>query len=189
VIDNLGDVAFASSLTGTNGGFFGSGGVFLFKNGVVTRIVGANDPSPDGGIFLFADAPSINSSGDVAFFAETSNFNFGAFVYSNGTITQVAVAGDFVNNEGLGFVDLPILNDNGHVAFTANLFDGSNAIFIAAPEADANPSLSDWINSTPGAPQDPKQMKEIRNRNNFLQSRGSHHSSSQNLEPIGSSSH
>ena len=189
VIDNLGDVAFASSLTGTNGGFFGSGGVFLFKNGVVTRIVGPNDPSPDGGIFLFADAPSINSSGDVAFFAETSNFNFGAFVYSNGTITQVAVAGDFVNNEGLGFVDLPILNDNGHVAFTANLFDGSNAIFIAAPEADADPSLADWMNSTPGAPQDPKQMKEIRNRNNFLQSRGSHHSSNQNLEPMGSLSH
>jgi hypothetical protein len=101
VIDNLGDVAFASSLTGTNGGFFGSGGVFLFKNGVVNRIVGPNDPSPDGGIFLFADAPSINSNGDVAFFAETSNFNFGAFVYSNGTFTQVAVAGDFVNNEVL----------------------------------------------------------------------------------------
>src|ERR1044071_479137 len=189
VIDNSGDVAFASSLSGTNGGFFGSGGVFLFKNGVVTRIVGPNDPSPDGGIFLFADAPSINSNGDVAFFAETSNFNFGAFVYSNGTVTQVAVTGDFVNNEGLGFVDLPILNDNGHVAFTANLFDGSNAIFVAAPENDADPSLADWKTSTPGAPQDPKHMKEIRNRNNFLQSRGSRHSSSQNLEPMGSSSH
>jgi hypothetical protein len=189
VIDNSGDVAFASSLTGTNGGFFGSGGVFLFKNGVVTRIVGPNDPSPDGGIFLFADAPSINSNGDVAFFAETSNFNFGAFVYSNGTISQVAVAGDFVNNEGLGFVDLPILNDNGHVAFTANLFDGSNAIFIAAPEDDEDPSLADWTKSTPGAPQDPKHMKEIRNRNKFLQSRGSRHGSSPNLEPMSSSSH
>lgn len=189
VIDNSGDVAFASSLTGTNGGFFGSGGVFLFKNEVVTRIVGPNDPSPDGGIFLFADAPSINSNGDVAFFAETSNFNFGAFVYSNGTITQVAVAGDFVNNEGLGFVDLPILNDNGHVAFTANLFDGSNAIFVAAPEDDADPSLADWTESTPGAPQDPKHMKEIRDRNNFLQSRGSRHGSGQNLKPMSSSNH
>jgi hypothetical protein len=189
VIDNSGDVAFASSLTGTNGGFFGSGGVFLFKNGVVTRIVGPNDPSPDGGIFLFADAPSINSNGDVAFFAETSNSNFGAFVYSNGTISQVAVAGDFVNNEGLGFVDLPILNDNGHVAFTANLFDGSNAIFVAAPENDADPSLADWTKSTPGAPQDPKHMKEIRNRNNFLQSGGSRRGSSPNLRVMSSSSH
>ncbi len=189
VIDNSGDVAFASSLTGTDGGFFGSGGVFLFKNGVVSRIVGPDDPSPDGGIFLFADAPSINSQGDVAFFAETSNFNFGAFVYSNGTITQVAVAGDFVNNEGLGFVDLPILNDNGHLAFTANLFDGSNAIFVAAPADDADPSLADWTESTSGTPQDPKHMKEIRDRNNFLLSRGSRHGSGQNLQPVSPSNH
>jgi hypothetical protein len=189
VMDNNGDVAFASLLTGTNGGFFGSGGVFLFKNGVVTRIVGPNDPSPDGGIFLFADAPSINSNGDVAFFAETSNFNFGAFVYSNGIFTQVAVAGDFVNNEGLGFVDLPVLNDNGHVAFTANLFDGTNAIFVAAPEDDSDPSLTSWVESTPGVPQDPKHMKEIRDRNNLLQSRGSRHGSGQNLQPMGPSNH
>jgi hypothetical protein len=189
VIDNRGDVAFASLLTGTNGGFFGSGGVFLFKNGVVSRIVGPNDPSPDGGIFLFADAPSINSQGDVAFFAETSNFNFGAFVYSNGTITQVAVAGDFVNNEGLGFVDLPILNDNGHVAFTANLFDGSNAIFVAAPADDDDPSLAEWAESTRGTPQDPKHMKEIRDRNNFQLTRGSRHGSPQNQKPAGPSNH
>lgn len=189
VIDNSGDVAFASFLTGTDGGFFGSGGVFLFKNGVVTRIVGPDDPSPDGGIFLFADAPSINSNGDVAFFAETSNFNFGAFVYSQGNITQVAVAGDFVNNEGLGFVDLPILNDNGHVAFTASLFDGSNAIFVAAPEDDADPSLAAWTVSTPGVPQDPKHMKAIRDRNNLFQSRGSRRGSSQNMNLVGPSNH
>lgn len=187
VINNSGDVAFASALTGTDGGFFGSGGIFLFKNGVGTRIVGPDDPSPDGGIFLFADAPSINSNGDVAFFAETSNFNFGAFVYSQGNITQVAVAGDFVNNEGLGFVDLPILNDNGHVAFTANLFDGSNAIFVAAPEDDTDPSLAGWTVSTPGAPQDPKHMKAIRDRNNLLQSRGPRRGSSQNLNLVGPS--
>jgi hypothetical protein len=189
VMDNSGDVAFASLLTGTDGGFFGSGGVFLFKNGVVKRIVGPDDPSPDGGIFLFADAPSINSNGDVAFFAETSNFNFGAFVYSNGTITQVAVAGDFVNNEGLGFVDLPILNDNGHLAFTANLFDGSNAIFVAAPEDNTDPSLASWTALTPGVPQDPAHMKEIRDRNNLLLSRGSRHGFSQNLKLMGPSNH
>lgn len=189
VIDNHGDVAFASSLTGTNGGFFGSGGVFLFKNGVVTRVVGPNDPSPDGGIFLFADAPTINSNGDVAFFAETSNFNFGAFVFSNGTIIQVAVAGDFVNNEGLGFVDLPILNDNGHLAFTANLFDGSNAIFVAAPEDDADPALADWTKSSPGTPQDPKHIKAIMNRNIDLLSRGSRQGRGQSLKPMGSSNH
>jgi hypothetical protein len=190
VIDNRGDVAFASFIISTDGELFSSG-VFLFKNGAVTRIVGPGDPSPDGGIFFLADAPSINSNGDVAFFGETSNFNFGAFVYSNGSITQVAVAGDFVNGEGLGFVDLPIINSNGHVAFTATLFGGTNAIFVAAPAGDNNPALSDWVESTPGVPQDPNRMKAARARNNYLLSRGLRHASGQGqaIKQINPASH
>ena len=176
VIDDRGDVAFASLLTGTTGGFFGSGGVFLYKNGVVSRIVGPNDPSPDGGVFLFADSPSINSSGEVAFFAETSAFNFGAFVYSGGKVTQVAVAGDFVNNVGLGFVDLPVINDNDHVAFTATLFNGQNVIFAAAPVSDPNPALSDWALPTRGTSPAVQRMKETRAKNDQLQKRGKPHS-------------
>lgn len=176
VIDDRGDVAFASSLTGTTGGFFGSGGIFLYQNGILSRIVGPNDPSPDGGAFLFADSPSINSSGEVAFFAETSAFNFGAFVYAGGKITQVAVAGDFVNNIGLSFVDLPVINDNGHVAFTATLFNGQNAIFVAAPTSDTNPALSDWVISAHGMPPASQRMKEDRARNDQLQKRGQPHS-------------
>ena len=177
VIDDRGDVAFASALTGTAGGFFGSGGVFLYKNGAVSRIVGPNDPSPDGGVFLFADSPSINSSGDVAFFAETSAFGFGAFVYSSGKITQVAVAGDIVNNIGFGFVDQPVINNNRHVAFTATLFTGQNAVFAAAPQGDNNPALSDWVISTHGMPPAPARMKETRTKNDLLQSkRGKPHS-------------
>jgi hypothetical protein len=171
VIDDRGDVAFASSLTGTPGGFFGSGGVFLYKNGAVSRIVGPNDPSPDGGVFLYADSPSINSSGDVAFFAETSAFNFGAFVYSRGTITQVAVAGDFVNNIGFGFVDLPVINNNRHVAFTATLFNGQNAVFVAAPPYDASLASGDWITPTHRTPPPPQHMKQARANNDLLRSK------------------
>jgi len=177
VIDDRGDVAFASFLTGTPGGFFGSGGIFLYKNGAVSRIVGPNDPSPDGGVFLFADSPSINSSGDVAFFAETSAFGFGAFVYSSGKITQVAVAGDFVNNVGFGFVDLPVIDNNRHVAFTASLFTGQNAVFVAAPPYDNSTATSDWVIPTHGTPPAPKRMKETRAKNDELQSkRGKRHS-------------
>jgi hypothetical protein len=177
VIDDRGDVAFASALTGTAGGFFGSGGVFLYKNGAVSRIVGPNDPSPDGGVFLFADSPSINSSGDVAFFAETSAFNFGAFVYSSGRITQVAVAGDLVNSVGFGFVDLPVINNNRHVAFTATLFTGQNAVFVSAPPYDDTATASDWIVSTHGMPPALQRMKDARAKNDLLQSkRGRPHS-------------
>jgi hypothetical protein len=177
VIDDRGDVAFASALTGTAGGSFGSGGVFLYKNGAVSRIVGPNDPSPDGGVFLFADSPSINSSGDVAFFAETSAFGFGAFVCSNGKITQVAVAGDVVHNVGFGFVDQPVINNSRHVAFTATLDTGENAVFVAAPKDDDDPALSDGFISTQGMLPAPERMKETRTKNDLLQSkRGQPHS-------------
>lgn len=189
VIDNRGDVAFASFLSGTPGGFFGSGGIFIYKDGVVSRIVGPNDQSPDGGVFLFADSPTINSSGDVAFFAETSAFGFGAFVYSKGQITQVAIAGDFVNNDGLGFVDQPVINENGHVAFTASLFDGSNAIFVAAPTGDTNPALKDWVDSTPGFPPVPERMKALRDKNIATQSLRPHNHPGQNVRIIDEASH
>jgi len=185
VIDDRGDVAFASFLTGTSGGFFGSGGVFLYKNGAVSRIVGPNDPSPDGGVFLYADSPSINSSGDVAFFAETSAFNFGAFVYSGGTITQVAVAGDFVNNIGFGFVDLPIINNNRHVAFTATLFNGQNAVFAAVPPYDAaSLSSGDWITPTHKTPPPPQHMKQARVNNDLLRSKWGKPHSGANVKVI-----
>lgn len=132
VMNNSGDVVFASSLTGTTGGFFGSSGVYLFSNGTLTRVVGPNDPSPDGGVFLDASFPSINGRGDIAFFAETSNFNFGVFLFHGGQITAVALAGDTANGEGLGFATQPVLNSNGDIAFTATLFDGRNAIFVAS---------------------------------------------------------
>lgn len=184
VIDDRGDVAFATFLTGTVGGFFGSGGIFLYTNGALSRIVGPNDPSPDGGVFLYADSPSINSLGDVAFFAETSAFSFGAFVYSHGTIMQVAVAGDSVNNVGLSFVDLPVINNNGHVAFTATLFNGQDAVFDAAPQADTNPALSDWVISTHGTPPPPQRLKEARANNDLLQSKRSKPHSGANVRVI-----
>lgn len=184
VIDDRGDVAFASFLTGTAGGFFGSGGIFLYQNGSLSRIVGPNDPSPDGGVFLYADSPSINSLGEVAFFGETSAFGFGAFVYSHGIITQVAVAGDFVSGIGLSFVDLPVISNNGHVAFTATLFSGQNAVFAAAPQADTNPALSNWVVSTHGTPPPPQRMKQARANNDLLQSKRSKPHSGANVRVI-----
>ena len=169
VINDRGDIAFSSLLTGTPGGFFGSSGVFLYKDGTLSRIVGPGDPSPDGGVFRFADSPSINSSGEIAFFAETSAFGFGAFVYSHGQFSQVAVAGDFINNIGLGFVDQPVINNNGHIAFTATLFNGQNAIFLAAPQGDNGPNMSDWVMAAHGVPPAPERMKEFRAKNNQTQ--------------------
>lgn len=182
VINDSGEVAFATSLTGTSGGFFGSGGVFLLSQGNLTRIVGPGDPSPDGGVFLFADSPSINASGQVAFFAETSAFGFGVFTYSQGNIVKVAIAGDFAGQEELGFADVPKINDNGHVGFTANLLDGSNATFVAAPNTQA-PAISPAASAA--APLSMQQMQQLRNRNSLLIAQPQRKQNTSRQNPLG----
>jgi hypothetical protein len=83
------------------------------------------------------------------------------------------VAGDIVNNVGLGFVDLPVIDNNRHVAFTATLSSGQNAVFGAAPLSDPDPTLSDWVMPAQGAPPAPQHMKEARAKNYLLQSKRS----------------
>jgi len=182
VMNNRGEVAFSSVLSGTIGGFFGSGGVFRYSNGTLTRVVGPGDPSPDGGIFLFADAPSINANGDIAFFGETTNFNFGAFVSHGGQFIQVAVAGDVVDGIPLGFADLPQLNNNGDVAFTGNLSDGSNAIFVATNGGNNN--AAGWGHSPSGAPAQPGQLQWQKTKRNLLQSKDRHNHLGQNVKMV-----
>jgi hypothetical protein len=167
VINDQGQVAFATFLTGTAGGFFSSEGVFLSNQGTVTRIVGPGDPSPDGGTFLSADSPSINAAGQVAFFAETSVPSFGVFLYANGAITKVAVAGDFAGQEEFAFADLPVINDNGHVAFTAELLNGTNAIYVAQLQ-DPTDKAALLSSITAAAPLSLEEMKNIRSTNSWL---------------------
>jgi hypothetical protein len=181
-MNNRGELAFSSVLSGTIGGFFGSGGVFRYSNGTLTRVVGPGDPSPDGGIFLFADAPSINANGDIAFFGETSNFNFGVFVYHGGQFIQVAVAGDVVDGIPLGFADLPRLNNNGDVAFTGNPSDGSNAIFVATNGGNSN--AAGWGDSASGAPPQPGQLQWQKTKWNLLQSKDRHNHLGQNVKMV-----
>jgi hypothetical protein len=144
VIGDNGSVAFASDLS------TGGRGVFLFSQGVLTRIVGPGDPSPDGSIFFSADAPTINASGQVAFSGQTGH-GFGVFIFSGGTISKIAVPGDTLPDHRIfEFTDLPQVNDLGHVAFTGDLSNGSTVIFIARP-MDSNVDDSEVI-ATSGQP-------------------------------------
>lgn len=170
-INDKGDIAFAGQLSGVPRGIFGSGGVFLYHLGTLSRIVGPGDPSPDGGVFRFADAPTINIHGDVAFFAETSQFTFGVFLYSNGIITQVSVAGDTVNGEEIVFTDLPQVNDNGHVAFTGDLLNGDNAIFVGAPNDETGSATANGAIAVHTATPSLEQIKACRKKNLQAQSR------------------
>src|SRR5262249_47244699 len=86
--------------------------------------------------FLEADAPTINSTGQIAFSGETFR-GFGAFLYSNGVLQKVVAPGDRIPPRGsITFADLPQGNDAGEVAFGAALATGEDAVFIAVPPDD-----------------------------------------------------
>lgn len=135
VINRNGDVAFAANLD------TGGEAVFLFSQGVITRIAGPGDHDPSGNLFLLADSPSINSAGQIAFTGDVSVDGFGTFLYSQGTIVKIARPGDRVPGPGqatLTFADLARLNNQGQVAFVGGLSTGESAVFIATPTDSAD---------------------------------------------------
>ena len=139
VISNNGNVAFASDLS------TGGRGIFLFSQGVLTRIAGPGDSSPDGSIFFTADAPTINSTGQIAFSGETGN-GFGVFLYSAGNISKIVLPGDRLPG-GLifEFADLPQVNDLGHVAFAGDLSNGTTVVFIAKPRNNDDNDTTEFV--------------------------------------------
>jgi len=151
VSNDTGSIAFGTYIDSYSGS-----GVFLYSNNTLTRIVGPGDPAPGGGSFLSADSPSINASGEVAFFGQTTN-NLGVFLYSNGQITQVAASGDLIGTESLGYIDQPQLNDNGNIAFTSNLSNGVTAAFVATRKSARGPAgkSTDLAVTHPIAPNSP----------------------------------
>jgi len=129
LVSNDGDVVFGDDLN------TGSRTIFLFSKGTLTRLVGPGDPSPDGSTFFSTDAPTINSSGQVAFAGVTGNGS-GTFLISGGVISKVAVPGDKLNGHTLIFTDLPQINDLGDIAFGADILNGDTIVFVARAPND-----------------------------------------------------
>jgi len=164
-ISDNGDVAFAADLTS------GGRGVFRYSQGALTRIAGPGDPSPDGSTFLFADAPTINASGQIAFSGQTF-IGFGAFLYSNGVLQKVVAPGDRIPPmNSITFADLPQVNDAGQVAFGAGLATGEIAVFLAVPGDDQETDDIAVVSGTPDSstPHSRNQLKARHPRNFSLE--------------------
>lgn len=131
-INGKGSIAFVATLTGSNP-YTTIGGLFLYSGGVVTPIalVGQTASGTNGGLFLsfgFYYPPSINNKGDIAFYATITGSGpaSGIFLYSGGKVTAVALAGQSgPGGTFVGFKQPPAINNNGNVAFTANILDPS----------------------------------------------------------------
>jgi hypothetical protein len=99
-----------------------------FASGPMVSIVHQGDPAPGGGTFRGAFFPQMNNAGQIAFVATVTPAGGGpaqdgVYLYSDGTLTAVARAGDVMPGGGaLVFIDARAsLNDNGTVAFDGGL--------------------------------------------------------------------
>ena len=110
--------------------------IFRYANNTLSLAVGIGETAPDGSTFVSVDSPSINSSGQIAFFGVTTS-EAGIFLYNNGAITKVVASGDVIGTHTLGYIDYPRLSDSGDVAFLTALSNGTTAIFLAQPRLAA----------------------------------------------------
>lgn len=134
-LNNLGQVAFEATLTGTSGGSTDNEGIFFYDTtGVISQIARTGQAAPDGnGTFSEFQSPMINDAGQVAFHAQFTGTTGGSsdsrayFVGDSVTgLTQFARTGQFEADLGGRFSSLSFLafNDAGQAAFLANFVDG-----------------------------------------------------------------
>ncbi|MCI0352708.1 MAG: hypothetical protein L0Z53_25080 [Acidobacteriales bacterium] len=154
-INGNGDVAF-SAFT------FTQSGIYLFANGQTTLAVDANTPVPGSTTPLgTVSVTALNDSGQIAFFAQPFPDPNGIFVSSNGQITAIARDGDLAPGGeifSLSFPDPrfgPVMNNQGDVAFAADLSSGGRAVFVSTQGAvisiavpgDASPEGSTFVDA------------------------------------------
>jgi len=125
-LNHPGQVAFAARLS------TGNSGLFLFSDRVIRSIVRPGDPVPGGGTFDWADSPSLNEVGQLAFRA-LGPTGIGAYLYTGGSIVKVVAPGDPAPGGGtFTYAAASMLNAQGLIAFTGALPEGSGA-FLATP--------------------------------------------------------
>jgi len=143
-INDSGMAAFRGDIAGTGGEV--DQGIFVGSKNSIAQIARTGQAAPDGnGTFAALDEPLLNKSGQVLFRSVLENTNggtnddTGCFLYSGGTITQLAREGQTApDGNGLfqDFYELA-MNTWGQVAFYGTLVgtnggtDDDRGIFLA----------------------------------------------------------
>lgn len=129
------------SSSGKNVAFSGfatnSGGVYVASGGQISLAVSDGDFIP-GSLEPFATVSlnAVNDQGLIAFLAQSFPFPNGMYVGTNGQFTLIARDGDPApggGNFSLLFPDPrfgPVINNNGDVAFAAELSTGGRGVFL-----------------------------------------------------------
>jgi hypothetical protein len=131
-INDLGEVFFDAQSTAA-----GQSGFFKFSNGSSSLLLSHSTPLPGGGRANRFSRPAPNNLGQVAFFAQPFRRPNSLFLLSQGILTTIARVGDPAPGGGtfifFGFSDPsfgPVINDNGDVAFAADLSTGGRGVFL-----------------------------------------------------------
>ena len=130
VINDRGQVAFYSNLSGGSGDF----GIFRGDGSELKPVFVANQIAPGGASYEDFGNPVINKSGQVAASASLINgtSSFGLFVGDGSNTVAIALEGQTApggSKYARGFF-LPLrINDNGEVAFFAGLTAGARGLF------------------------------------------------------------
>jgi hypothetical protein len=118
-----GYVAVLVTLTG------GTGTIVRVSEGLVTRIVGAGDPSPGGGVFSSVHLAGITGSGVVGFRGFVSGGRDGVFRGDGQAITKLLTAGDGSAAGRVASVDGAAQNAVDGWALLLRLDDGRRGMF------------------------------------------------------------
>ena len=146
VLNNSGDTAFTANLAGA-GVTGANSGIFAQSAGVLGLVAREGDAAPGTGGAAFSGLgnPALNDDGDTAFVGAltgtgvTGSNNTGIFAERGGVLGLVAREGDTAPGTGgaaFALFDVPGLNDDGDIAFTAILtgagVTGSNSLWFGA---------------------------------------------------------
>lgn len=144
-VNSHGRVVFIGILKNTSAGTSNDEGIFSILDSSITQIVRENSPEPAGGpgVFNSFGTPTINTSGQVAFWGAIRNAGtplintHGIFAGSGGVVTQIArtyTPSPDGNGEFSSISSSAVISETGHVAFRADLrntnagYDDNSAI-------------------------------------------------------------
>lgn len=135
VINDAGQVAFHAQIAGPGIDFLNNNAIYRAQpDSTLTEVVRQGDQAPGsvaGVVFDSFTSPVMNADGQIVFQANLSGTGVnssnedGIYLLDNGTLIEVARAGDTApqNESGAVFlaVENPVINANGQVAFLAFL--------------------------------------------------------------------
>jgi len=126
-INEQGQIAFRGIVSGVPGT---DRGLFLGTGDTLEWLISAGDDAPDSGTYIDFQAPALNSSGEIAFFADTSTTS-AWFAGSSVSWRRIVAGGDEIEGgsvDGLAFSRNPMssIADNGDVVVWVSRMVGSN---------------------------------------------------------------